>query len=317
MKRREFLKLSIAAGSAAAFGIGHVEANKVALSKRKLGSTGEELSIIGLGGIVLCGNDQSAADRIVNRAFARGVNYFDVAPSYGNGEAEERLGPALKPFRNRVFLACKTGKRDKAGAAEELRNSLKRLQTDHFDLYQMHGLTTVDEVHAALGPGGAVEAFNEAKKQGLARFLGFSCHSVEAALAAMDGFNFDTILFPINWVCCVKGSFGPQVIEKAHGKGMGILALKAMARTAWPADAKRDYPKCWYQPLSDPKLAALALRFTLSEAITAALPPGDERLFELALSVAEAFKPLTQIERGELEAAAAGLQPIFRYPAGK
>lgn len=315
MKRRDFLKLGIAAGSAAALGLGIAEASKVDLPKRKLGSTGVELSVVGLGGIVLCGNDQHAANRIVGHAFDRGVNYFDVAPSYGNGEAEERLGPALKPYRSRIFLACKTAKRDKTGAADELRNSLKRLQTDHFDLYQMHGLTSVDEVRAALGPGGAIEAFNEAKKQGLVRFLGFSCHSVEAALAAIDGFSFDTILFPINCVCYLKGNFGPQVIEKARGKGMGILALKAMARTAWPADSKRDYPKCWYQPLSDPKVAGLALRFTLSEPITSALPPGDERLFELALSVAQRFKPLTQSERKELEAAAASLQPIFRYPS--
>ena len=129
MKRRDFLKLGIAAGSAAALGLGGVEARRVGLPKRKLGRTGEELSILGMGGIVLCGNDQHAADRIVGSAFDRGVNYFDVAPSYGNGEAEERLGPALKPYRSRAFLACKTTKRDKVGAAEELRSSLKRLQT--------------------------------------------------------------------------------------------------------------------------------------------------------------------------------------------
>jgi len=315
MKRRDFLKLGIAAGSAVVFGLGGVEARSVRLPKRKLGRTGEELSILGMGGIVLCGNDQHAADRIVGHAFDRGVNYFDVAPSYGNGEAEKRLGPALKPYRSRAFLACKTTKRDKVGAAEELRSSLKRLQTDHVDLYQMHGLTSVDEVRTALGPGGAIEAFNEAKKQGLVRFLGFSCHSVEAAVAAMDGFSFDTILFPVNYVCYLKGDFGPQVIEKARSRGMGILALKAMARTAWPADSKRDYPKCWYQPLSDPSVVDLALRFTLSEPVTSALPPGDERLFELALSVAERFKPLTQGERKELEAAAASLQPIFHYPS--
>lgn len=315
MKRRDFLRLGIAAGSAAALGLGGVEARSVELPKRKLGRTGEELSILGMGGIVLCGNDQRAADRIVSRAVDRGVNYFDVAPSYGNGEAEERLGPALKPYRGRAFLACKTTKRDKVGAAEELRSSLKRLQTDRVDLYQMHGLITVDEVRTALGPGGAIEAFNEAKKQGLVRYLGFSCHSVEAAVAAMDGFSFDTILFPVNYVCYLKGDFGPQVVEKARSKGMGILALKAMARTAWPADGKRDYPKCWYQPLSAPSLVDLALRFALSEPVTSALPPGDERLFELALSVAERFKPLTQGERKELEAAAASLQPIFQYPS--
>ena len=313
MDRRDFLKLGAAMGCTAAFGVGAVEAGDVAIPKRKLGSTGEMLSIVGLGGIVLCGNDQPASDRIVAKAHDRGVNYFDVAPSYGNGEAEARLGPALKPYRSSSFLACKTARRDKAGAAEELKASLKALQTDHFDLYQLHGLPSVDEVKTALGPGGAIEAFAEARKQGLVRFLGFSAHSVEAALLAMESFAFDTILFPINWVCWLKGDFGARVVENAHAKGMGILALKALARTAWPEGVKRDYPKCWYQPVSDPDLAALALRFTLSEPVTAAVPPGDERLFDLAMSAAASFKPLTGEERKELETAAADLEPIFRH----
>jgi predicted aldo/keto reductase-like oxidoreductase len=313
MDRREFLKTAAVTGLTAALADQTADAAQKPLPRRKLGRTGEQLSIIGLGGIVVIGNEQEQANRIVRGAVDRGVNYFDVAPSYGNGEAEEKLGPALQGYRNRVFLTCKTGRRDKAGAEEELQRSLKRLRTDHFDLYQLHALTSREDVEQALGPGGAIEAFAQARQKGLVRFLGFSAHSVEAALTAMDRFSFDTILFPFNWVCWSQGDFGPQVLKAARAKDMGCLALKAMAHHPWPRGAKRDYPKCWYQPITDPELAALALRFTLSEPVTAAIPPGDERLFNLALSVAGQFKPLSGEERRQLLARAAGEQPIFRH----
>jgi aryl-alcohol dehydrogenase-like predicted oxidoreductase len=198
--------------------IDHKE-RKPTMQKRTLGKTGEQLSIIGFGGIVVTGVEPAEAERAVREAFDRGINYFDVAPSYGN--AEERLGPALVGLREQVFLACKTGERTKAGAARELRESLRRLKTDHFDLYQLHAMTTPADLETAMGAGGAIEAFIEAREQGLARYLGFSAHSVETALALIDRFDFDTILFPINWVNYFQANFGPQVIEKARGKGMG------------------------------------------------------------------------------------------------
>ena len=107
------------------------------MDKRAYGKTGEKLSIVGFGGIVVMNEKPSSASRIVAQAVERGINYFDVAPSYGN--SEKILGPALEPYRNSVFLACKTGKRTKNEAATELHRSLKRLRTDHFDLYQLHG----------------------------------------------------------------------------------------------------------------------------------------------------------------------------------
>ena len=313
MNRREFLG---AAAALAAAGLDPAEAAAVGIPKRALGKTGAKLSIIGYGGIVAMGAQQEDADRSVREAFDRGVNYFDVAPSYGNGEAEEKLGPALTGLRDKVFLACKTAARDRAGAKAELDRSLQRLRTDHFDLYQLHALTTMQDVDKALGAGGAIETLQEAKKSGRVRHLGFSAHSVEAALAAMERFTFDTILFPFNWVCFAEGDFGPQVLKAAKARGMGLLALKAMAYRPWQPGADRAYPKCWYEPLSDPAMAARALRFTLSEPITAALPPGDESLFRLALSVAERYKPLSGSERAALMAEASGAEPIFRHKAG-
>ena len=283
------------------------------MERRPFGNSGSELSIVGLGGVVLVGMSQAEADAIVGEAIDRGVNYFDVAPSYGQDqETERRLGPALKPHRDSVFLACKTGRRDREGAVSELRRSLDYLHTDHVDLYQLHAITTREEVERALGPGGAMEAILEAQRQGQIRHIGFSAHSVEAALYALDEFPFASALFPINFVTYYEGGFGPQILAKAEEKGAARLALKAMARTSWKDGADRPYPHCWYEPLSDPRLAELGLRFALSQPITAAVPPGDPRLFRLAMDLADRFRPITDQETDELRSYAKGLQPIFK-----
>jgi aryl-alcohol dehydrogenase-like predicted oxidoreductase len=280
------------------------------MERRPLGSTGAELSIIGFGGIVVMNVEPSEAASLVAEAVDRGVNYFDVAPSYGN--AEERLGPALEPYRGQVFLACKTQKRNRKEAAAELRDSLRRMRTDHFDLYQLHAMTTREDLETATGLGGALEAFVQARDEGLIRHIGFSAHNVEVAVELMDRFPFASVLFPINWTEYIQAGFGPQVVETAVRKGVGRLALKAMARQKWPEGADRAaWPKCWYEPCADPEEAALALRFTLSQPITAAIPPGEHRLFRLALDIGERFQPITDAEREELQRRAAGLQPFF------
>ena len=149
------------------------------IPKRNFGNTGIKLSTIGFGGIVVKNAEQSHANKVVAEAFERGVNYFDVAPSYGN--AEIKLGPALEPYRKDVFLACKTQQRTKEKAQAELNQSLKNLRTDHFDLYQLHAITdTKEDVDKVFAKGGAMEVFLEAKRSGKVRFLGFSAHSQDA-----------------------------------------------------------------------------------------------------------------------------------------
>lgn len=284
------------------------------IPRRRLGKTGRDLSIIGLGGIVVMNADQAVANNTVAQAHDAGINYVDVAPSYG--DAQQLLGPALKPYRDSFFLACKTGKRDKAEAAAALDNSLKLLETDHVDLYQHHAVTTMEDVDRILGPGGAQEAFEAGRKAGKIRYLGFSAHSEEAALALLDHFDFDTVLFPINFVLATKKNFGPRVIARVHQKGAGMLAIKAMAKSKWPEgmnNAQKPNPKEWYEPCSVPEQAALALRWTLSQPITAAIPPGDERYFPLAMYVAQNFQPITPEEEQHLIASAAGATPIFPH----
>jgi len=283
---------------------------KLMIQKRLLGKTGEQLSIIGFGGILVSGMEQSEADAIVREAIDRGINYFDVAPTYG--DAEDQLGPALEEFRKDVFLACKTTERQKEGAEAELHESLRKLRTDHFDLYQLHAMTTKEDIEQAFAPDGAIETFVKAREQGLTKYIGFSSHSVEAALELMDKFDFDTVLFPLNWVNYFNANFGPQVVAKAKSKNMGILALKTMARTPWAEGQKRTHPKCWYEPVTDPVESELAIRFTLSEPITAAVTPGHVDLFRRAVEVAENFQLLSEYERAKLRKRAEGLDPIFQ-----
>lgn len=250
---------------------------------------------------------------VVREAIDHGINYFDVAPSYGN--SEELLGPALKPYRDQVFLACKTENRDRRGVLEELDRSLIRLQTDRIDLYQFHAFTTARDVEQTLSWRGGLDAVTEAKEAGKIRFVGFSAHSEEAALRAMDLFEFDTVLFPVNFVCYFKSNFGPEVVRRARNLGLGVLAIKALARQPWPEDSeeshKRSWPKCWYQPVTAPEETDLALRFTLSQPVTSAIPPGDIRLFRRALEIAHGFVPLQDGEMRRLHSLSDGLTPLF------
>ena len=314
MKRREFLKqaaltAATAASAAQLSASGKTPSNPIA--RRALGKTGEKLSMIGFGGIVVMDEDPKAASNLVAEAVDRGINYFDIAPSYGN--AQERLGPALAPYRRNVFLACKTEGRTRDESRRQLEESLRLLKTDHVDLYQFHALTKRKELDQVLGPGGAMETMEAAKKEGKIRFIGFSVHSQETALAALDRYNFDTILFPVNWVLFTQAEFGPKILKRAQEKQMGILALKSMAKTVWPADQKKDHPepKCWYQPAAFPDEASLGLRWTLSHPITAAIPPGDEKYFRLAMDVAQNYKPLEPHEEQALLSGGHGIEPIF------
>ena len=320
MKRRSFLKAASTSTVGVAIGTDYWQMVQAAVAKdidkpipRRQFKKGVKLSIVGFGGIVVMGQEQPDANREVARAFDRGVNYFDVAPSYGKGEAEEKLGIALNPYRSKSFLACKTGKRDAVGARQELENSLKVLKTDHFDLYQLHAMSKMEDVETVLGAGGALETFAKARKEGKIRFLGFSAHNEEVALRLLDEFQFDSVLFPINYVCIAQGQFGSRLLAKAKQKKVARLALKALAYTRWGSKEERaNSPKCWYQPIIDLERARQALHFTLSQDISAAIPPGDEKVYRIAETLAAQFTPLSVNERKALLASSKDVEPIFR-----
>ncbi len=264
-----------------------------------------------MGGIVVRDARPDHAAALVAEAIQKGINYFDVAPDYG--DAELKLGPALKPYRHKVFLACKTTRRDRKGAEQELNKSLKRLQTDHFDLYQLHGITDVQkDIKPALSKGGAIEAFIEARKQGIIRYIGLSAHSPHAALAAMRQFDFDTIMYPVNFVCHYNGNFESDVLAEAKKRNMGIIAIKALARQCWQKkDQQKRYPKCWYEPIDDPELARKALSWSFAQGINVVVPPGEQSLYKMAVEFAPHCQPLTGSDLSQLQQIAARFTPIF------
>lgn len=312
MERREFISRLVAMGLTAAAGVAFAEdAPPPAgqLARRPYRPGGPELSIIGFGGLLLRGMEQAQANDMVAWAVDRGVSYFDIAPSYGDSQA--LLGPALEPYRDRCFLACKTVKRDAAGAREELEGSLRDLRTDHVDLYQLHAIRTLEDVETAFGPGGAMETYLAAREEGKTRFLGFSAHSEEAALAAMERFDFDSTLFPVNAVCIENGNFGPAVLAKAAERGVSVLAMKSLAWRPVAAGESKPYPNCWYRPMEDPNVARLLLGYTLGHPVVAAVSPASAELFMLAVEAGLRYRPLTDAERAQLMARIEGVPPIF------
>ncbi len=314
MERREFIARLVAMGLTAAAGIAFAEdAPEPAdqLPRRRLRPGGPELSIIGFGGLLLRGMEQQQANDMVAWAIDRGVNYFDVAPTYG--DSQDLLGPALEPHRDDCFLACKTTQRDGEGAREELEGSLKALRTDYFDLYQLHALNTEDDVQQVLAPGGALDTFVAARDEGKIRNIGFSAHTEEAAVAVMEQFDFDTTLFPINCVCIENGNFGPRVIEKAREKNVAILAIKGLAWTRVAPGEKKPFPNCWYRPIEDADRGRLALSYTLDQPIVAAVSPAAAELLMLAVEIGRRYRALSDAERERLLADLKGVAPIFPH----
>jgi predicted aldo/keto reductase-like oxidoreductase len=283
------------------------------LPYRKLGRTGQEISIIGFPGLALRHEDQEGSNRAVKRAFERGLNYFDVAPAYGReGECEVKLGVALQQLeRQQYFLSCKTKARDKDGARQELERSLKRLKTDHFDLYQLHHLVTPEDTQRAFGAGGALEALLAARDEGKVKWLGYSAHSTRAALDALKAHSFDTVMFPISFADYYLRDFGREVLDLALEKGAAVIAIKPMSMGAWPQGVERTR-QWWYRTTETPEEVSLALRFSLSlKGVVTGIPPSFVELLDKAITAAGTYQPATTAERGELRELASQCQALF------
>lgn len=280
------------------------------MRKREYGKTGIQLSVIGFGGILVMNETTQDSSLAVSKAIDAGINYFDVAPNYGN--AQEMLGPALKAYRNNVFLACKTQLRNGDQAEKDLETSFDLLKTDWFDLYQLHAVATKEDVDQILAPGGALETLDKAKTAGKLRHLGFSAHSEEAAIALLDAYDFDSILFPVNWVTWYGGDFGKKVLPLAREKNAAILALKALAKHSVPEGRQGPVEKAWYWPVESYEEALTGLRFTLGiDGVTSAVSPGDARLFDWIIRAEKEFNPLSPEEKAELEMEAKKHSLIF------
>jgi aryl-alcohol dehydrogenase-like predicted oxidoreductase len=257
---------------------------------RVLGRTGLKPSCVALSSLSTVELLPAESDFFIHDALARGVTYFDVAPSYADGEAERRLGRALDGRRHAVILAGKTAKRTGPEARQNLTTTLRRLRTDHLDVYQLHGVDTAEELAVALGPGGAVEVIQKAVETGDVRFIGLTSHHHRLVMDAVRQFPFDTVLTPVNYA--LRSSCLPMLALLTE-RQVGVIAIKSTAHRPWRADEppgspeRRRFPYCWYRPLTHLDAVARAVGWTLSQAVATAVPAASSHVARLVLDAAE------------------------------
>jgi aryl-alcohol dehydrogenase-like predicted oxidoreductase len=273
-----------------------------------------KLSKVAFGGVIVSNESQTDANNYVAEAIDAGINYFDVAPTYS--DAEERLGPALKGKRKDIFLACKTEDRTRKGSQALLEKSLKNLKTDYFDLYQLHAVYNLADVEKTFGPNGSFETYVKAKEKGYIKHIGFSAHSTEAALALMEYYDFDSIMFPFNFVSLIKNDYGSFVLKKALEKKMGIIGIKSMVLSNHQESDTLNYPKAWYHPIDNFELAIKAVKYTFSRGIDVIIPPGNIAQFRWAIEIMKQYEiPLSDDDLEELISIANATVPLFPLKA--
>jgi predicted aldo/keto reductase-like oxidoreductase len=239
---------------------------------------------------------QQNADKVLEQIIEAGVNHIDVAPSYG--QAEERIGPWMPRERNRFFLGCKTTERTKDGAWSELQRSLKRLQTETFDLYQLHAITTI-----------------EARERGLTRFIGITGHGADAPqiyLEALRRFDFDSVLFPLNFVQMANPEYrkyAEELIATCNAKDVGTMIIKAITKAPW--GERPHTATTWYEPFDKMDEIQRALNFALSYDVTGFCTAGDTKILPMVLEACENFKRLNTAELEEVIRSGKEYEPLF------
>jgi aryl-alcohol dehydrogenase-like predicted oxidoreductase len=265
--RRTFVKGTVAGTIAGGLSVGLGRAADILASeltqtgtipKRRLGKTGAMVTIIGLPGWHIARiRDESAGIRMIHRALDLGINFLDSAWAYEMGQSEIRLGKALRGKRDKVFLMTKTIARDKKGVRAQLEESLRRLQTDHLDLWQFHALTVPADVETVWGPDGGMEAALEAKKEGKVLHIGFTGHrdpQVHLKAISEHHDSIETVQMPLSPVDPHFGSFEKTVLPAAVEHGLGVIAMKTMANGAVAEDRIATPAEChayvWTLPVS-------------------------------------------------------------------
>ncbi len=279
------------------------------MERRRLGRTGHLSSVVAFGTAGIGRVDQAVADRAIQAALDAGVNHVDVAPSYG--DAELRLRPWMPRIRDGVFLGCKTRQRTREEAKAELHRSLERLGTDRLDLYQLHAVSKPADLDACTARGGALEALVDARDAGLVRWLGITGHTHDAPrthLEALRRFDFDTVMFPLNFVLWSDPQYrrdAEALLEACRAQDVGVHVIKAVAKDPWGDRSKTH--ATWYEPFTDPAIIDRAVAFVLSRPVTTLCSVGDVGVLPQVLEAAVRYRPL------EAAAEEALLQTADRY----
>ena len=283
------------------------------METRRFGRTGHESTVAIFGAAAFSKADQAEADAAMEKVIAAGVNHIDVAPSYG--VAEERVGPWLARARDRFFVGCKTGERSKAAATLELRQSLERLQTDHFDLYQLHAVTSIQELDEVTRSGGALEAVIEARDAGLTRYIGITGHGVDSPavfIEALRRFDFDSVLFPLNSVQYANPTYRrncEDLLSQCRARDVGSMIIKSITRGPWGEQTHTH--NTWYEPFTDREHIQQAVNFVLSQDVTGLCTVGDTCLLPLVLEACHNYTVLSESDQRLLIASADAHEPLF------
>lgn len=283
------------------------------MEKRRFGRTDHHSTIAIFGAAAFYEISQAEADKSIEQVIAAGVNHIDVAPGYG--QAEERLGPWMPQLRDRFFLGCKTGERQKAGASNEMHRSLERLRVDKFDLFQLHGITNMQELDQVTASGGALEALIDARAEGLTDYIGITGHGNQAPavfLEALDRFDFDTVLFPINFIQWANAEYrrnSEELLRQCSDKDVGVMVIKAIAKQPW-GEKQRTYTT-WYEPFDDPNQIQQSVNFALSQDVTGLCTSADTIILPMFLRACEQFVTMGEVQQEALVSTAGDFETIF------
>jgi aryl-alcohol dehydrogenase-like predicted oxidoreductase len=283
------------------------------IAKAPFGKTGHESTRTIFGAASLGAVTQAEADRTLELILERGVNHIDTAASYGDSEL--RLAPWLVRHRDSVFLATKTGQRDRAGAREEIHRSLERLGVDHVDLLQLHNLVDVIEWETALREGGALEAAVEARDEGLVRFIGVTGHGLTVArmhLRSLERFAFGSVLLPYNYAQLrddVYASDFEALTAVCAERGVAVQTIKAISLAPW--DGREQTAATWYEPLREQDDIDLAVHWVLGRPGVFLNTVGDVALLPKVLDAAGRFESRPSTDLMEGLAARRSLVPLF------
>jgi len=283
------------------------------MQTRRFGRTGHMSTIAIFGAAAFSEILQEDADKVMEQIIEAGINHIDIAPSYG--QAEERVGPWMPRERNRFFLGCKTMERTKEGAWDEMQHSLKRLQTEAFDLYQCHAITTMEELDSVTMKGGALEAFVEARQRGLIGHIGITGHGADAPkiyLEALRRFDFDSVLFPLNFVQMANPEYrnnAEELIATCKEKDVGTMVIKTITKGPW--GEKEKTATTWYEPFNKSDEIHRAVNFALSHDVTGLCTAGDIHILPLVLDACENFEALDNTKMDEVIQSAHQYEPLF------
>ena len=283
------------------------------METRCFGRTGHKSTVAIFGAFAVSQASQAEADTIMENVIAAGVNHIDVAPSYGI--AEQRLGPWMVRERDRFFIGCKTMERSKESAFAEMQVSLERLHIDAFDLYQLHAVTSYDELDEVTRPGGALEALIDARDAGLTRYIGITGHGVDVPgvlLEAISRFEFDSVMFPLNYIQFADPTYRQNVgalLRQCRREDIGTMVIKSIAKGLWG-----DLPQTritWYRPFEELKRIQECVNFVLSQDITGLCTTGDPGILPLVLEACENYTSLDYNQQEALIARAGRYEPMF------